>query len=571
MAMSLRRPLLVLAAGLALASAVTRGWAAPAESATAEPLPAQVWWREGEDLHGARAGSSLSLPATAAPRAPLGSVWKLFAYAYLQSRGIPDQPYRCSANERKSDEEYCCDPGGRIARDDALAHSCGPYFDPQRLHLDEKDWRAFWATQQAPAWLQGTDAWKPGTEVPVTEVLDALAAVPPDARQAARRALLPLSTRLDNVIPALGGGPRFKTWSWHRGDRRIGGAAGWLADGTPFWFGAPGTSKTALRAHAAWIGATWRAAGMEGLRPDAVSLASQPCVDVEFFARYPLASVTRADGRPAASGALDGPLSLRFANGQSLHVDAASPLRLDSAGGAPRITGRMPLDEYVARVVDREGDGREPQAARALAVVVRTWLLQEARESGGCRVIGDESRAQRVSPNAPTGAAWSAAAFTTDLVLDARPVHHRLEPAAPDTLAWNDAVAAGRSGEPWTAILAGPFPQAPLVAGPSGAPEGCEPITDARDWLLKTQDRWRDALRREPGFEPLDTRLQVCRLQAGLPNADARALQIRVREWFSHEGRLTLLHEYLHLALRHHPHGQDDAYVEALARRLVDA
>ena len=57
----------------------------------------------------------------------------------------------------------------------------------------------------------------------------------------------------------------------------------------------------------------------------------------------------------------------------------------------------------------------------------------------------------------------------------------------------------------------------------------------------------------------------------GVPHSDQRLLRIHVREWFTQDGRVTLLHEYLHLAFRHHPRGQDDAFVERLARQLVES
>ncbi|MDR0441750.1 MAG: DUF2300 domain-containing protein, partial [Candidatus Accumulibacter sp.] len=36
------------------------------------------------------------------------------------------------------------------------------------------------------------------------------------------------------------------------------------------------------------------------------------------------------------------------------------------------------------------------------------------------------------------------------------------------------------------------------------------------------------------------------------------------------EDRVTLAHEYLHLGLRRHPSGHDEALVERWARRLID-
>jgi uncharacterized protein YfaQ (DUF2300 family) len=43
-----------------------------------------------------------------------------------------------------------------------------------------------------------------------------------------------------------------------------------------------------------------------------------------------------------------------------------------------------------------------------------------------------------------------------------------------------------------------------------------------------------------------------------------------MRPLATREDRITLAHEYLHIGLRHHPSGQDEAFVEQLARRLID-
>jgi uncharacterized protein YfaQ (DUF2300 family) len=43
-----------------------------------------------------------------------------------------------------------------------------------------------------------------------------------------------------------------------------------------------------------------------------------------------------------------------------------------------------------------------------------------------------------------------------------------------------------------------------------------------------------------------------------------------MRPLATREDRITLAHEYLHLGLRRYPRGQDEEYVERLARRLTD-
>jgi uncharacterized protein YfaQ (DUF2300 family) len=80
-----------------------------------------------------------------------------------------------------------------------------------------------------------------------------------------------------------------------------------------------------------------------------------------------------------------------------------------------------------------------------------------------------------------------------------------------------------------------------------------------------------ERLRTEAGFESTAAQLQVCQLMQGVPHADQRRLRIHVREWASREGRVALIHEYLHLAFRHHPRGQDEAFVERLAQALADS
>lgn len=534
------------------------------------PAP-QLWWRGADGLHRVVEGEPAPAVAhgDAHERVPLGSTWKLFAYAWLQAHGAHEPAYVCTGARPAADDEYCCEPGGQVGRDAALAQSCGPYFAPQRLHVDAAEWRRFWHDRHAPEWVGTPAAFEPGTEVDVEALLAALQAVPVPARQAARAALLPLSIKLDGVVPALGSGPRFKTWSWTMGGERAGGAAGWLADGTPFWFGARGTSRTALRAHAAWIASTWASAGLRDVEPEPAWVATEPCVGVALFNRYPVAAVEGADGRPAQAGLITGPQRVRFAAGNVLAIDASPGLQLLEGAGAPRLEGRWSLEDYVARVVDREGDAAQPAAARALAVAARSYVLQNATDEGGCRRIADDSRTQRASPNPPSRAARDAAAFTRGLVLDGPAVRYHATQAAPGQMAWRDAVAAASAGAPFEAILRTAYPQSRLA--PFDAGDDCVPMPDARDWLLAQQKRWRDVLRREPGYEPLPETLQVCRLALGTPRSDQRLLQIRLREWTSQDGRVTLLHEYLHLAFRHHPRGRDDDFVEHLARQLVES
>lgn len=540
-----------------------------ATGASASQPPVQLAWLRGEEMVAVqRTAANGAQPVTEPLRAPLGSVWKLFVYGYLAGRDAREPVYRCDAVQRQADDEYCCDPGASIGRDMALARSCGPYFEPARLGLTQADWSRFWQQADAPPWLHRLRASRPETELPVADLLLALDHMPAAARIAARQALLPVSLREDGVLAAFGAGPRMKTWSWRVDGERAGGAAGWLADGTPFWLEGPGTSRTVLRAHAGWVAAQWSAHGLDSARADAAVVSAEPCIDVDFFRRYPIASVRRGDGSEAAAGPLRGRYVVSFRNSTRLPIEADTALRLITDRDGPAIVARLPLEDYVARVVDREGQGREVEAARALAIAARTYVLQNASEGEGCRAIADDSRQQRVSPNPPSPAARAAAAFTEGLVLDGAAVRYHTERASPGVMSWRAAVQAGRGGVGFEAILRTAYPGTALAGVASGS--DCEALPQAEGWLKAREQRWRPVLRAEPGFEPPSAPVRVCQLAIGVPYSDQRRLLVRIREWQSREGRVTLIHEYLHLAFRNHPSGQDERYVERLAQRLAD-
>lgn len=546
-----------------------------ASVAQAQAAPAQLVWMDGDKLVSAPGGPATAASATAASASvtPLGSTWKLFVFSYLVAQGIDAPPYRCQAAERRDDEGYCCDPGEAVTRDDALARSCGAFFEPGRLQINAADWRRFWQRQQAPEWLLPLSAMQPATSVPVPQLLAALRHVPDTARIAAREALLPNSTRDAALLGAWGSGPRFKTWSWTAPTGgRVGGAAGWLADGAPFWLGGRGTSRTVLAAQAGAVAQPWQRRGGAGGSVDgsfdAAGLRAQPCVVVQMFARYPLRDVLAANGHAARVGPLQGRHTVRFANGESLAIQAVPSLGLSRGSGGLQLHARLALEDYVARVVDREGDARETAAARALAVAARTWLLSNSALAGGCFAVADDSRAQRVSPNEPSPAARAAAAFTDGLVLVGMPVRYHRDRAAPGVMSWADAVSASRAGVGFQAILRKAYPLA-VWAG-TGRLADCEPLPEAAAWLREREQRWRARLRDHAGFEPHAAQMQVCRLALGAPHSDMRRMQIRLREWQSREGRVTLVHEYLHLAFRHHPRGTDEAFVERLAQQLAD-
>jgi len=551
----------------ALAAALL-AWSAQAGAA---PLDL-AWWRDGATQVVQLRDGDRPLPAFDGSReVPLGSVWKLFVFAYAVDTDTATPDYPCRGSD--PEEVYCCDPGGSIARDAALAQSCGLFFAPARLMLSTSAWRTWWTKRlgRTPAgefaWLADPAKLTPERTVRLDSLLRALASVPPATRMQAEGALLRvvLDGRAAGSARWLGSQLRIKTYSWFTPQGktarvRLGGGAGWLADGTPVWFGGQGTSSSILQQWAPRLAAAL---------PPVAPAQDNGCVLVDYFTRYPLKSV-RSDTGPAAAGPLQGRYQVRFENGQSLALRSSGELVLgQNSSGKPILRGRLGVNEYVARVLDREGGTQEPEAAKALAVAARTYLQQNARVETGCQRIADSSATQRVSPNPATPAALAIAGWTDQLILDGVQVRYHTSKPGPNTLAWTVAVTQAKQGKRYDELLASAYPGAAL-AGIGNAGTVCQRLVQNEAWLARTLPRWQRVLQREAGYETPAQATTVCALRTGAPYSEQSRNRIFMRPLATREDRITLAHEFLHLGLRGHPRGQDEAYVEQLARRLVD-
>ncbi len=506
-------------------------------------------------------------PLPGALTTPLGSVWKLFVHVYLADQGIPAPDYACGGHH-SSEEAFCCSPGGRIGAGEALARSCGLFFDPARLGITEEEWRRYWSALPVPAsaaWLLDLSRLRPGTTVSVASLLEALAAIPPCARQRSEQALLDVTlTGRPAPVRHVGSLLRVKTWTWddpERSDVRVGGFAGWVADGTPVWARGTGAGIAVLQraapALAARLGATIG------------RVAETECVAVAFFARYPLRQVIdHRTGEAAPSGLLEGRYRVEFQNGNHRDVHSRGELTLVRADTLA-ITGRFGLNEYVARVIDREAGATPLEAARALAVAIRTYVIQNGARVGGCYQIADTSDAQRVSPDPPTDAARRVAGWTDSLVLRGVPLtYHQTDPG-PDRLAWTQAVRLAREGRRFDEILAAAYPGGTLASLHGRASGDCERLAGAERWLRARAAAWRQRLRHEPGFEVPRDDLAVCRLDRTHPYTDADRSRLYVRGIGTPDDRIAVAHEYLHLGFRWHPRGLDEALIERMARDLA--
>lgn len=568
---------------LALAALLGLSTALVAHAATPDPglllaisprLPAgppQLWRIDSQG----RLLQQAPLPASLTT--PLGSLWKLFVYDYLVSQRLDENPYLCRGQLRE--EIYCCQPGQTISRDAALVQSCGLYFDPLRLAIPLEQWRHYWQQQQAPAWLLALQQLQPATEVSVQSLLELLARLP--AQAAARRVLLdrlllsnPLAAADATTAPLaaqLGARLRIKSWSWHAPtdpQQRIGGFAGWLQDGTPLWASGAGSSEQVLQRYAAALDKTLPAASPSD---------NSDCVEVALFARYPVGRLADRQGQPVtAPGPLNGRYVVHFHNGNQLAIDSRNDIYLlppatDAASAQPspqlRLIARLSVDDYVARVVDREAAAQPAEAAKALAIVARTYLQQNAARSGDCLQINDSSQQQRVAPRQPSPQAQAIADWSSDLVLAGAAVRYHQTAAAPDQLSWAQARELAGQGWRYEAILANAFLRSNLARWGNPAIT-CQPLPAAEQWLRQQLPAWRAKLQAEPGYEETH-QFSVCRLQSGKPHIDRLRRQIFVRGLHSQQDRLDISHEYLHLAFDGHPSSQDEHYIESQARRLL--
>lgn len=558
---------------LALLCVVVNAAGLAAALAHAAPGASVAWLRD--DVVQQRALGTAANGADARHAvAPLGSLWKLLVYTYAVDRNIALPAYSCKGGMHAKAEADCCTPGNTIERDAALKQSCAAFFDPVRLGIRSADWRAYWQ-QTAPeaAWIADLGQVRASTSVRIDALLRLLGAVPAAPRQAASDALL--GVVLDGRGPgapsttrAFGGSLRVKTYTWndpHAPHQLIGGGAGWLSDGTPVWFGAPGSSSAVLTRHAAQIAS---------ILPAALETAIDECVAVDFFSRYPLLRVIAArSGEAAPAGPLHGEYRAEFTRLTAVNFRARGDVTLDFSSGEPKLAGRFTLTQYVARVIDREGVAGETEAAKALAVAARTYLLQNGQRhqphAGGCYATADSGRLQRVSINPPSPEALRIAGWVSGLVLTGAPVQYHLDKSGANRMAWTEAVASSRQGEAFDTILARAYPKA--VLGAQNAASACTPHLAAAQWLRAQQPRWRRVLAQMPGFEVPTGPIAVCTLGYGNPYSDQARNRIYVRGLVTLEDRITLAHEYLHLALKGHPAGQNEALVEQLARKLADA
>ncbi|MFH0783989.1 MAG: DUF2300 domain-containing protein [Pseudomonadota bacterium] len=105
---------------------------------------------------------------------------------------------------------------------------------------------------------------------------------------------------------------------------------------------------------------------------------------------------------------------------------------------------------------------------------------------------------------------------------------------------------------------------AATVAFGAGLPCNRNAVLEA--WLKAKRGEWENRLVLIPGYESPGL-LAVCRVAGGGPRSDGD--NIYLPHLAGDEELLSLAHEYVHLALRHHPLSRDEGFVERMARVLI--
>ena len=516
-------------------------------------------------------------------KVPLGSLWKLYVYNFLVDQGLPEKPYQCHAGKAAAvGDEYCCSQNESISRDTALARSCGAYFAPKRLQIDAANWQQYWQ-KKAPnvKWLHAISDMQPQTQISVQELLTSLNSLSSSSVAQSRQALLGrlLQPQWSALLPHLGGAYRFKTFTWQHpqyAGAYFGGAAGWLADGTSFWLGGAGSSKEVL------FKAAPKLAELIPVRAHYRQAFDEECVAVRYFKRYPIQQVALLapvkaqantkqnlqSNSQVASGTLRGQYIVQFNNGNAIHLVSNGELTLSNSDRKLQIWGKLGMQEYLARVLDREADATKTEAAKALSIAARSYVYQNGRFHQGCWQMEDDSRKQRVSPNPASVAASQVVALTEGLSLTGSPIYYHQNKTSANTLNWQAAVSSAAQGANYLAILLAAYPNASWRLNQHA--QQCQRMPSAEQYVQQNASVAQRQLADTAGFEPVKV-LKVCQLDYGNPYADQQTMSIYLRDWRNENDRITLWHEYLHLALRFHPNGKNETYIEQAARLLAQS
>lgn len=491
----------------------------------------------------------------------IGSLWKLFSYVYLVENNQKVEDYQCTG--KLEDERFCCDRGYSINMDMSLIKSCGLYFDVSRVQIDSVLWDKFWSEKmQSPfPWLSNYKNLTANSEASIKELLIALKRLRLFVKNRER-----IEDTLSRVTVAgtgkqglvgLGTTLKFKTFTW----AKKGGLAGWGADGSTFLAISAGKSSKVLE--------EWSSDIAQMMNVSSVN-SKGANVRVKFFAQYPIKMINNLDTRKEVKEGVMSPgkYEVIFQNGNRLNVTSNNQLQVVKKNSQIQIYGKFTIDEYVARVIDREISPSPEEAAKAFSILIRTYLLNNSHKSFNVYEIDDSSRFQRVSPSVPTKEALKIANWGHNLVLKNTPhLTYHLSEDAPHRLSWARAIMMAKNNENFLSILNSQYDSNNL-SFLNDSSDQCRPLEVLQKWVNNNKKKWQKVLSGIQGFsEP--KKVVVCQSNNGKQYADLENDTIYVNFQNNSEDLITTAHEYLHLAYKNHPRTNDEDEIESLARKLV--
>ena len=500
-------------------------------------------------------------------KTPFGSVWKLFIYAYIKENNLNFSPYQCQGYFKE--EIFCCKKGQSIGIDYSLINSCGLYFSPYRLKISSRNWRKFWRQQGLSySWLIDLKKIKPDTQLPVLELLSSLEVIRnlPEAKNQLDKILLEvvLKGTAKNSLSDLGSLGRFKTFTWDDYSEiksLVGGIAGWRSDGVVFWASGKGKSSDFLDRVSGNLGNFWSVRNQ---------VQSDQCVSVRYFHDYSIAKIVDlSTGKSVNSGSLNGNYEVIFKTGRMARISSNEDLFVRAKNSKIFVDGEMGINEYVARVIDREISPRFKSAAEAFSVVIRSYLFERAKKLNGCFHVIDSSRFQRVSANIPSANAFKISKKTSNLILkNVSSVTYHLDKEGKNKISWLKAKGLDLLGENFKEILMAFYPNSSIGFYSDKYSHSCKKIELANKWLKIRSKLWHRQLVRRPGYERPD-KFKVCLLNQGAPFTNKSTHEIFVHGFDGLENQFSIAHEYLHLAFKYHPIGNNEREIDKIAKNLV--
>ncbi len=499
---------------------------------------------------------------------PMGSLWKLFVYLYLVGEKIYPPPYQCKGHD--IDEAFCCRKDHAVQMDRSLIQSCGLYFDINRLKIKQENWQPFWETKIKAfyPWLIKLSDLKPEANIRVSELLQVLSLINKHEtihqKTTSVLSQVTLNGTAKGAFRHLGTLANIKTFTWNDPDdaeKRVGGFAGWLNDGTAVWTMGSGTSKQFMD--------RWSKALQTVLVKRLFNTAKE-CVKVDFFTQYPIEKITELSTKQEAEpGLLNGKFRIDFSNGNQLVFKSNRQIRYHRIHNKKKLSGIFNINDYVARVMDREVAFDPPEAAKAFAIVIRTYLFQNGRKTSQCYRIDDSTRYQRVAINPPTEASRRLSYWTGNLVLHgASAVYYHGTQMSPNMLSWKFAKKMAASGLYYDEILNSVYQQHRIGKIETGKEFRCQRLPIIEKWLTAQSGLWDRDLTSINGYQK-PNQVQVCKIDYGTAFSDLNQNKIYITDVRNYEDKIAMAHEYLHLCFKNHPLTMDEFFIERTARKLI--